>query len=173
MNGSRTFSGWRLGLVLTFVLPTLCQADGGTVRHSEKHGPFHVTIFTSPNPFRAGPVDVSVLVQDATTRKPIQHLPVKLKLANRSLPKVTQSLPMTHTDSTNKLFYSAKFELPEAGVWLMSVDIQGANSVTVPFEVSAVKKLPRWIELWPWIVLPIVPMVLFLIHQIRRQRAKV
>ncbi len=39
--------------------------DGGAVRFSGQQGDWRITVFTSPTPLRAGPVDVSVLVQDA------------------------------------------------------------------------------------------------------------
>ena len=42
-------------------------ADGGTVRLSEEQGRYRITVFTAPAPLRAGPVDVSVLVQEAAT----------------------------------------------------------------------------------------------------------
>ena len=42
-------------------------ADGGSMRSVRKKGGYQITVFTAPTPFRAGPVDISVLVQDAST----------------------------------------------------------------------------------------------------------
>src|SRR5262249_156491 len=52
---------------LITVSPGHARADGGTVRLSQRAGGYQVTVFTEPTPLRAGPVDVSVLVQDAAT----------------------------------------------------------------------------------------------------------
>ena len=43
------------------------HADGGQVRLTQRHGDMQITVFTSPSPLRAGPVDVSVCIQDAAT----------------------------------------------------------------------------------------------------------
>ena len=40
------------------------RGDAGTLRVSERLGSYQVTVFTAPAPVRAGPVDVSVLVQN-------------------------------------------------------------------------------------------------------------
>ena len=40
------------------------------MRLSERAGGYRVTVFTDPTPLRAGPVDVSVFVQDADTGEP-------------------------------------------------------------------------------------------------------
>src|SRR5262245_47054970 len=57
---------WSL-LIESFILhsPSLLRADGGTVRLSERQGSYQITVLTSPTPLRAGPIDVSVLLQKA------------------------------------------------------------------------------------------------------------
>jgi len=55
--------------VVCLASPAMVRADGGAVRLSERQGGYQITAFTSPTPFRAGPVDISVLVQDAATEK--------------------------------------------------------------------------------------------------------
>ena len=57
--------------VSTNPFPAPARADGGTVRLSERQGEYRITVFTAPVPFRAGLVDISVLVQDAVSRTPI------------------------------------------------------------------------------------------------------
>jgi len=46
----------------------IIRADGGTLRLWERAGNYKVAVFTDPTPLRAGPVDVSVFVQDASNR---------------------------------------------------------------------------------------------------------
>jgi hypothetical protein len=57
-------------LCMLFVPPSGLRADGGAMRLSERAGGYRVTVFTDPTPLRAGPVDVSVFVQDADTGEP-------------------------------------------------------------------------------------------------------
>ena len=38
-----------------------------------KRGGYQITVFTAPTPFRAGLVDISALVQDATTGDLVPH----------------------------------------------------------------------------------------------------
>ena len=59
--------GWLL--LGTWCAPAI--ADGGSMRLSGKKGGYQITVFTAPTPFRAGPVDISVLVQDASTGDPM------------------------------------------------------------------------------------------------------
>lgn len=57
-------------------VPSMVMADGGTVRCSERRGDLSVTVFTSPAPLSAGPVDVSVLLLDARTGMPQGDVPI-------------------------------------------------------------------------------------------------
>ena len=56
-----------LGWLLVGACGEAARGDGGTVRLSRCEGGYRITVFTAPTPFRAGPVDISVLVQDAAT----------------------------------------------------------------------------------------------------------
>ncbi len=57
---------------------SVAWADGGAVRFLERRGDRLVTVFTSPTPLRAGPVDVSVLLQRA------DHLPAVVRQYQRT-----------------------------------------------------------------------------------------
>ena len=57
--------------ILFFLGSAPAYADGGSVLLSEKRGDYRITVFSSPSPFREGPVDISVLVQDAVTGQPL------------------------------------------------------------------------------------------------------
>ena len=67
--------------VIAAIAPAAAEADGGTVRHSERRGDRSITVFTSPTPLRAGLVDVSVLVLDANTGTPLVDVPVDVPVA--------------------------------------------------------------------------------------------
>ena len=65
---------FKIGMALGWLLVGACGeaawGDGGTVRLSRCEGDYRISVFTAPTPFRAGPVDISVLVQDAATGEP-------------------------------------------------------------------------------------------------------
>ena len=73
-------------LVSSFLLhpSSFLLADGGTVRLSERQGNYRITVFTSPTPLRAGPIDLSVFVQDVTTGEPLSGVQVTIKAKRRN-----------------------------------------------------------------------------------------
>jgi hypothetical protein len=141
-------------------LSSLAHADGGAVLLSERRGPLLVTVFASPTPLRAGPVDFSVLVQDASSGEPV--LQSKVKLCLRKPGTQALQLPATHEAATNKLLQAVQFELPDAGRWRLDVEVEGSGSAVVfSGELEAGPPLPRWRELWPWIGWPVCVIGLF------------
>src|SRR6516225_11891006 len=80
-------------LLLSSLIPhpsSLARADGGAVRLRERVGGYQIAVFTSPTPFRAGPVDVSVLVQDAATEECVPDARVTLRLMARGTGRVQE-----------------------------------------------------------------------------------
>ena len=140
--------------------------DGGTVRLSEQQAGYRITVFSAPTPFRAGPVDVSVLVQDAATGATIPDVRVRVWMTPRGRPTEALDNRATTEAATNKLFQAAVFELPAPGWWDVEITVEGTKgSARVAFEVEAAAALPRWLTLWPWLCWPAVAVLLFCIHQ--------
>ena len=143
------------------------------MRMSEKRGGFLITVFTAPAPLRAGPVDISVLVRDASTEElvPAARVTVRMtKLGQRAL-----ECPATSEAATNKLLHAAHFDLPEPGRWQLEVQIEDAPRLaSIGGELEVADPLPRWRETWPWIAWPALAIALFGIHQVlaRRRSAK-
>jgi hypothetical protein len=160
-------------LVSSFLLlpSSFLRADGGTVRLSEQRGDYRITVFTAPTPLRAGLVDISVLVQDASTGEPASGVQVTIQAAWRSSPGVAIQHPATTEAATNKLYYAATFDLPEPGWYALEVFIDGAlGEVQVSFEVEAAEPLPPWLAMWPWVGWPVLAIILFGIHQLLVRR---
>ena len=68
MNAARSRnarSRRRSSSLIALGLEAVVWADGGLLRARQEAGPFIVSIFTAPEPLRAGPVEVSVLVQSS------------------------------------------------------------------------------------------------------------
>src|SRR5262245_62006483 len=94
MNAARSIICLLL-LAAFAVQPSAVLADGGTVRLSRQQGAYRITVFTEPTPFRAGPVDVSVLVQDARTGQPVKEAWVTVRAALRGRPGEAAVHPAT------------------------------------------------------------------------------
>ena len=67
-------------LFLVVLPPAKLQADGGVIVLKQEQGAYVVTVFAEPVPLRAGPVDLSVLVQDKETLAPVLDADVSVKL---------------------------------------------------------------------------------------------
>jgi hypothetical protein len=65
--------GLLLSICALAVLATALFADGGTVLSRQESGPFVITVFAAPVPIRAGPIDVTVLVQRRDSLEPVLH----------------------------------------------------------------------------------------------------
>jgi hypothetical protein len=148
------------------VYPAAARADGGVPRLSELASGYRVSVFTSPTPFRAGPVDVSVLVQDADTGELIPDVRVTVRAAPRGRPETAVSHEATAEAVTNKLYRAAVFDLPEPGWWDVDVMVKGGRgSAQVRFAVEAADPLPQWRALAPWVGWPALAVALFSLHQ--------
>jgi hypothetical protein len=142
------------------------HADGGTVRLSERKGDYRITVFTSPTPLRAGPVDISVFVQDAATGAPMPEARITVRATPRDRPGETICHLATMEAATNKLFQSAVFDLPEPGWWEAAISVEGSSErIEVHFEMEADEPLPRVWEMTPWIAWPAAAILLFGVHQ--------
>lgn len=156
-----------LSLTAVLVPSSFLGADGGAVRLSERQGGYLITVFTSPTPLRAGPFDLSVLVQDAGKREMVADATIDVNLAPRGKPSKARRYSATTDGATNKLFYAALCELSEPGWWNVEIAIEGPRgSARVGMELEAAEPLPRWLNVWPWFCWPALVVVLFGVHQV-------
>jgi hypothetical protein len=147
--------------------PCHARADGGTLRLSQRAGGYLITVFTDPTPLRAGPVDVSVLVQDAATKQALPQAQVTVWVGQSVRGRAAVPYPATTAAATNKLLHAALFELPEAGWWELEVVVQGPpGPARVRFTVEAAEPSPRWVAFWPWVSWPALVILLFGVHQL-------
>jgi hypothetical protein len=155
---------------LVTLSPCHARADGGTLRLRQRAGNYQIAVFTSPTPLRAGPVDISVLVQDARTGECVPAARVSVRLRARGSEHVLER-PASAAAATNKLFQAAVFGLPEPGWWDVEVVVAGAHGpARVRFGVQADEALPRWLDLWPWFGWPALAVALFALHRVLVRR---
>jgi hypothetical protein len=162
----------RKGILGCLLLPIWCAtaaADGGLMCLSGRQGNYHISVFTAPTPFRAGPVDVSVLVQDASTGNPVTQVQVRVRMTKSGSGAL--EYPATSETATNKLLHAAEFVLPEPGAWNLGVQVRGSQGLAVlAGEVQAAEPLARWQEIWPWFSWPSLVVVMFCITHMRQHR---
>jgi hypothetical protein len=169
MTMRRAVGGVMFGWVLLGIGCPPAGADGGLLRLSAKKGGYQISVFTSPTPLRAGPVDISVLVQDSLTGEPMPGAQVALYMARRG--QRARVYRATQEAATNKLFRAVQFELPAPGHWEMEVQVEGPRGLAVMGgAVEAAKPLPRWREIWPWFGWPALVVALFVVHQVLESR---
>jgi hypothetical protein len=112
-------------------------------------------------------VDISVLVQDATTGELVPDARVALRLTRQGRPSEPVDHVATSQAATNKLLKAAVFELPEPGPWEIEVMIDAARGgARIAFELMAAERVPQWPAIWPWIGWPALVILLFSIHQL-------
>ncbi|MDX2169893.1 MAG: hypothetical protein SF182_22670 [Deltaproteobacteria bacterium] len=146
-----------LAALLLLACAHRAAGDGGLVRTSQAAGPYSITVFSAPTPLRAGPIDLSVLVQRDGT--PVLDLPVSIVLRQGD---TRLEIAATHAAATNKLLYAAPFVLPAPGRWVVNVT---AGVETVGFALDAAPAASGAWTFWPYLVLPFVLIVVFALHQ--------
>jgi hypothetical protein len=155
---------------LVTLSPCHARADGGSLRLREQANGYQIAVFTSPTPYRAGPVDISVLVQDAVTGECLPDARVVVRLTACGSEEFLE-YPATTETAINKLFRAAEFQLPEPGRWDVVVTVEGPHGpALVRFEIQADEPLPRWLDLWPWFAWPALLVALFGVHRILAEK---
>jgi hypothetical protein len=148
-------------------------ADGGAVQLQKQAGPFVITVFTAPAPLSAGPVDISVLLQNRNGLEPVMDASVSLILRSEASRAKIQAQP-TRERAQNKLLYAAPVTLAESGKWQINVSIlrNGERTeATGIIDVAPASQEPA--SYWSYIAVPPLTIVLFAIRErLIRRKAK-
>jgi len=158
-------------LIVCWLLLSACgtaaRGDGGVVRIVEQQAGLQVSVFTSPNPLCAGPVDISVLVQDAETGQPVPEADVSIVVTPRGRSGRSIHGVATVDAATNKLLRAAVFDLSEAGWWDVDVIcVAKPGRAHVHFALECGQPLPHWLAVWPWLIWPAGVVLLFGVHRL-------
>jgi hypothetical protein len=154
-------------LLMTVVLaPLVVRADGGAVCLSKISGPFLVTVFASPEPLRAGPIDTSVLVQDARTGGIVLDATVDLEIQPLSGNSPRILTRATSEQATNKLLKAVRIDLPDPRSWELKVFVRrGREEAVLNASLNVAPPTPRVARLWPFLLFPPFAIALFALHQ--------
>ena len=159
----------RAALAAALLWPAAAYADCGALRLRQEAGPFTVSVFTTPEPLRAGPADVSVLVQDRATHEVLLEAEVTLVLRGPDGAQVM--LPASRAQARNKLLQAAALDLPLPGAWTLSVTVRrGLEEATVACDIPVEPAAPPLRAVWPLLALPPAAIVLFALNQRLRRR---
>jgi hypothetical protein len=182
----------RMALIFCVVmfLARTSRADGGTIQFQGDAGPFHVTVFTLPPILSAGPIDVTVLVQDRSKLSPVLDAKVTLNLTARSdfgleedawLPpscSLNKSALLTGilaklNHGENRLLYGALVQIPNSGSWQLRINIERDDeieSIGTLLEVNPPASPP--LAYWHLFILPPLGVLGFLLNQQARRRVQ-
>lgn len=167
----------RIFLFLLLALTSKCWADGGVILSRQKVENLDITVFASPAPLRAGPVDVSVLVQEANSTKPL--LDAKVEVVWNSSPdaptewmppccsmNVGERLLAVTGHSQNKTLYSVIVPIKSAGPSQLAVRVQrGDVSAALFCDIEVQPPRSPIMAYWPFLAFPPVLIAGFTLHQ--------
>ena len=157
---------WLTALLCLGTWHAPARADGGTVRVVQQQGGVRISVFTAPNPLRAGPIDISVLLQDLETGEPLTDCETMVTLTPVGRGGTPIYVPATTEAATNKLLHSAMIELPTPGEWQVLVtSTVGGHDLQTRFTMTAAGALPKWLTQWPWFSWPVLGVLAFVVHR--------
>src|SRR5262245_58710645 len=97
-------------------------ADGGRIVFMDQQGDKRICVFASPDPLRAGPIDLSVLIQDAGTGMPLTNAKITVSMTPSDGHGPIVSAVATNAAATNKLLSAALLEIPKPGSWDVKIN---------------------------------------------------
>jgi len=165
-------------LLLLLLLPVAAWADGGVILSQQTVGGIKLTLFGAPAPLRAGPVDVSLLVQEAGSKDPVLDATVDFTWkASASLQKAwmppccsmsagTKGIPAPLGSGPNKLLYSAMVPISQGGPSQLIVHVnRSGQQATATVDITARPPEPPMITYWPWLAFPPLMILGFAVRQ--------
>jgi hypothetical protein len=156
-------------IVNVIIAPLAAYADGGAVLLREASGPFLVTVFAAPGVPRVGLIDMSVLVQDRETGRPVLDSTVNLELQPIANTKPRFSIRATLGQARNKLLQAVTIDVPAPGWWSVKIFVRrDREEVVLATKLLIMPAAPRLATLWPFLILPPFAIGLFALHQTLR-----
>ncbi|HEY5770689.1 MAG TPA: hypothetical protein VIS71_12665 [Terrimicrobium sp.] len=163
-------------LAFTLLAAVCCRADGGAILARQTINGLGLTVFASPAPLRAGPVDVSVLVQDGETSVLDATVEVAWLASPSSSPEwlppccsmetSAERIPAIRAHSNNRLLYSAIVPMKSSGPSKLTISVaQGDRKASLSCDIDVRPPLPPAVAFWRWLVFPPVAIAGFVLHQ--------
>lgn len=165
------------------LFPAVLLADGGAILARRTINGFDITVFAAPAPLRAGPVDVSVLVQEED--KPLLDASVEVAWsAGASASEVWVppccgmknaggTFPASRDRSQNKFLHSALVPVTASGPSRFVIRVvRGNREAVLSCDIVAAPPVPPALAYWPFLALPPGLIAVFSLHQILRRKSR-
>ncbi|MFV0336840.1 MAG: hypothetical protein ACK5LK_01155 [Chthoniobacterales bacterium] len=163
---------------------SVAYADGGILVSKKQGEHYDVSLFAGPSPLRAGPVEVSVLLQKHGGEAALLNAEVHARFRHVAegesgegwkapccqIEQVTAA-ELRRDHSANRLLYGSWISLAKSGLWEMQLEVAGPAGREVfvlPMELTAPRS-PLF-SYWPFLVLPIFFSGLLVVN--RRSRSE-
>jgi len=157
---------------LIFFMARIGWADGGAIQFQGDADSLHVTVFTLPPILSAGPVDVTVLIQDRSKLNPLLDARVTFDLSQETNPRLKKEawsppacalnaplsltgIPARLNHGENRLLYGSIVQIPSSGIWKLKINIardSETESVSTLLKVNPPPSPP--IAYWHLFILP-------------------
>lgn len=130
-----------------------------------------ITVFAAPVPLRAGPIDLTVMVQTRDALQPVLDADVSIRLDGAS----QIVAPASRSKAQNKLLYAATLDLPQSGAWKYTVSVKSAaGQAAISGGFQADQPAPPLASYAFYLAIPPMLIAIFALHQwlSRRQRQR-
>ncbi|MEO8204593.1 MAG: hypothetical protein ABI615_00330 [Chthoniobacterales bacterium] len=173
----RIFFVFALGLLLPCMQ---AHADGGVVQLQKDAAPYRITLFSEPSPLRAGPVDLSILLQKEGAAVLDADVTLQLEPEDKTDRPPDWQAPCCSMDEgaeeisrsailgkgANKLLYSTMVTLPYSGSWKVKITAkQDGNPVSVNGTIFVQKPASSWQAYLSYLLLPLAGIGFFILLQ--------
>jgi len=140
------------------------RADGGNVLWQRTMGSTTVTAFTTQNPLRPGPADISFLVENSEQLRPILDAQVFVTFQRET--GVTMRTEATHAQARNKLLYCTLIDLPQPGRWKMTLlVVHAAERIEFVSDLALSQPQSPLSAHWKLMAFPFAIAILFILQQ--------
>ncbi len=173
----------RMTLLMLVVAALPAWADGGVLVGKQEWGTLRASVFGSPSPLRAGPADISVLLQD--DGKPALTAVVSFRWTSLgggeewlppccSMTTDKEVTPAALGHSGNRLLYSAMLPIKSSGPGHLDIQVEhDGQTHHASFELTAAPPPPASARYWPWLAITPLAIAGFVLHQqITRPRSR-
>jgi hypothetical protein len=155
----------RIATLLLLGCAATAWADGAHIALRATSGAYSITLFTAPDPLVSGPVDLSLLVADASSGEALGDATATGSLTLSGSPGARFTL--THAAASNKLLLAAEPVLADPGAYTLVLHIERPGSPTASFTtvLPVAEEHRRRTTLLFALVLPLAVIALFLVNQ--------
>ncbi len=135
-------------------------------------GGFSITLFSTPVPLRAGPADLSVMVETEPDKTAVLDAAIILDLTKPGERSI--QLNATHSAAINKLLYATPVVFPSPGTWRINVRVQAKRApVNVSGTIEVFPEQAPAAAYWPYFAAVPVLVLLFGVNQWLKRKRRV